>query len=776
MLRRLRRGQAGWGASPRTRPSPAHERLLQVGRSLHATLIVEAQGQVLWMEPELVLAAGGVRDSVRGQAVDVVLARMPWLTRTVRDALTSGQGLGDGVAHGQPQRAVALAVYGDDHVLLGACVRLQRMAPLESARGATRTELSRIRERYEDFIGSIDGIVWEANAEFHFTYVSRQAERLLGVPAEQWVRQPDFWARHVHPDDWPEVLSACLGAWRQSRPQELEYRMLAADGHIVWMRAHVTAISEDGHPMRLRGLMVDVTERRRAREKLEHTHSVLRATFDSIAEGIVVVDEDQRIVAFNKRFQDIWRLSDEVMESRVAERALASAARLTKEPARFIARVQGQFLPSEDITVDTHELTDGRTLEDTSHPQRMGDTVIGRVWSYRDVTEERRVRVERERLLVAEQNARERLEESFALLDTFLNHAPVGLAFVNRELRYLRINDALASLHGRKRNEELGRTVREMNPLMASRLEPLMRQVMETGQPLSDLEMSGYVPSTPHELRHWRVSYYPVRTLSGGIVGLGAVVVELTHEHRAQEERERLLKEAQEAISVRDDFLSIAAHELKTPLTPLKLHLQMMKQQAAEGHAPKLHHVDKALAQVTRLSVLVNDLLDATRIEAGRLELHRKPVELQSLAREVLAEARPLGTQHTLEYEETAEPLIVLGDRGRLAQVLMNLLENAFKYSPTGGLVRLTVEREGDAAHVSVRDTGIGIPEDQREHLFQRFFRARNAPISGFGGLGLGLYICRDIVERHGGHIGVDTEVGRGSTFRFTLPLEPAPP
>ncbi|MFY2563468.1 sensor histidine kinase [Corallococcus terminator] len=388
------------------------------------------------------------------------------------------------------------------------------------------------------------------------------------------------------------------------------------------------------------------------------------------------------------------------------------------------------------------------------------------------MTEERRAKVERERLLIAEQNARERAEESFALLDTFLNHAPVGLAFINRELRYLRINEALASLHGRRRDEELGRTVQEMNPNMSSTFAPLMLQVMETGIPLSDMEMSGHVPATPDKLRHWRVSYYPVRTPSGGIVGLGAVVVEVTAEHRARQEREELLKEAQEAISVRDDFLSIAAHELKTPLTPLKLHLQMMKQQAAAGHAPKPHHVDKALAQVTRLSVLIHDLLDATRIEAGRLELRREPVELQSLAREVLAEVRPLGHQHTLEYEAPPEPLVVKGDRGRLAQVLTNLLENAFKYSPSGGVVRLTLERDGTQARISVKDTGIGIPEDQRQHLFQRFFRARNAPISGFGGLGLGLYICRDIVERHGGHIQVDTEVGQGSTFHVTLPLD----
>ncbi|NTX60667.1 PAS domain-containing protein [Myxococcus sp. CA051A] len=744
-----------------------------MGTSLHAALIVDAKGRIVWMDTVLALAAGWEQGDVEGRRSEEVLARLPWLARAVESALSSGQGLGEGSGRGQRLRALVLAVHGDDGSVLGACARLQPREPPEVARDALTAELSHVRKRYEDFIDSIDGIVWEADAGFRFTFVSRQAERLLGIPAEEWMRDPDFWARHVHLDDWAAVVSCCLTAWRQGRPQEFEYRMLAADGHIVWMRAHVTAVSEEGQQMLLRGLMVDVTEQRQSHERLEHAHSVLRAMFDSIADGVIVVDAERRIIAYNKRFQLMWGLSDEVMESRVAQRALAAAAPLTKDPARFVSRIQDQYLPSDAINVDPIELRDGRIFEGTSLPQRMGDAIIGRVWSYRDVTEERRAKVERERLLVAEQNAREQAEESFALLDTFLNHAPVGLAFINRELRYLRINEALASLHGRTRNEELGRTVWEMNPNMAPAFAPLMLQVMETGVPLSDMEMSGHVPATPHELRHWRVSYYPVRTPSGGIVGLGAVVMEVTAEHRAQQERERLLKEAQEAISVRDDFLSIAAHELKTPLTPLKLHLQMMKQQASAGHAPKPHHVDKALAQVTRLSVLIHDLLDATRIEAGRLELRRGPVELQALASEVLAEVRPLGPQHTLEYEAPPEPLVVKGDRGRLAQVLTNLLENAFKYSPSGGVVRLTLERDGAEARMAVKDSGIGIPEDQREHLFQRFFRARNAPISGFGGLGLGLYICRDIVERHGGHLEVDTEVGKGSTFRVTLPLEP---
>ncbi|WP_395848354.1 sensor histidine kinase [Cystobacter fuscus] len=364
------------------------------------------------------------------------------------------------------------------------------------------------------------------------------------------------------------------------------------------------------------------------------------------------------------------------------------------------------------------------------------------------------------------------MEESFALLDTFLNNAPIGLGFFGRDLRFIRLNDALAALHGKSRHEEVGRALHELSPRVAATVEPLLRQVLDTGEPIIGLDTALEVPPTPGQLRHWRVSYYPVRTTSGKVVGVGAVVVELTAERHAQAERERLLREAHEAIQIRDDFLSIASHELKTPLTPLKLHLQLLARRCACSQPLPPDLAQKALAQVDRLSGVISDMLDSSRIQAGPLELERESVSLQELVRGVVADFRPHCPEHPLEYEECARRLVVRGDKGRLAQVLANLLENARKYSPLKGPIRVTLAQRGAEALVSVADSGIGIPVDQQAHLFERFFRARNAPISGFGGLGLGLYICRHVVERHGGRIWVESEPGHGSTFRFTLPVE----
>jgi PAS domain S-box-containing protein len=497
-----------------------------------------------------------------------------------------------------------------------------------SAREGSAREPRRAQPEYAELIDSVDGIVWETDASFRFIYVSKQAERLLGYPVRRWYEEPDFWVTHVYPDDREWAASYCRKAAEQCLPHEFEYRMRAADGRIVWLRDLVTVVSEDGRPQRLRGIMVDITAQRHIHERLERTVSLLEATLDSTADGLLVVDLGGDIQACNRRFQQMSGLEDMGPGDR-DEVALQAMLDKVKDPERFLARVRALYATPEEAGFDIIEMRDGRVLERYSVPQRQRGLITGRVFNFRDVT----ARVQAER------------------------------------------------------------------------------------------------------------------------------------------ERERLLREAHEAIQVRDDFLSIASHELKTPLTPLRLNLQMLKHALESGQPVTAERVDKALGQVRRLSCLVNDLLDASCVGAGRMELQRAPMSLPELVREVCSDFGAASRQHALIYEGPDEDLFVSGDRGRLSQVLTNLLENALKYSPLGGVVRVTLARSEADAVVSVVDSGIGIPKEEQAHLFERFFRARNAPVSGFGGLGLGLYICRDIIERHGGHIWVESELGRGSAFHVSLPV-----
>ncbi|MHB8875927.1 MAG: sensor histidine kinase [Myxococcaceae bacterium] len=230
-------------------------------------------------------------------------------------------------------------------------------------------------------------------------------------------------------------------------------------------------------------------------------------------------------------------------------------------------------------------------------------------------------------------------------------------------------------------------------------------------------------------------------------------------------------QEAKEAIRVRDDFLSVASHELKTPLATLALGLQWAMLRLARGEPVDKGALERADRQIKRLTALINDLLDASRIQAGRLVLQAVPVPYSALVRGAVAAFRAAHADRSFELLEAEADLMVKGDVSRLEQVLTNLLDNAVKYSPAGGTVRVELKLRENRALLSVTDAGIGIGKADQERLFTRFFRAAPQTLGRYGGLGLGLYISRDIVERHGGRIWVESELGRGSTFFVSLPL-----
>lgn len=261
----------------------------------------------------------------------------------------------------------------------------------------------------------------------------------------------------------------------------------------------------------------------------------------------------------------------------------------------------------------------------------------------------------------------------------------------------------------------------------------------------------------------------PMLDESGHVIGVASLVEDVTSQRHAEAERARLYHEAQEAIRVRDTFLASASHELRTPLTPLLLRLQVLRRTLSDSAACR--QVDRALASAHRLESLVNDLLDIPHIAAGTLLLTCSRVDIRGLVAAALAPFRDVSARHAIVYEPAPAPVIATVDCARLEQVVASLVENAIKYSPAGGEIRVSVSACVDMARIEVVDHGIGIPTDQQPLLFQRHFRGRNAPHESYAGLGLGLYISRAIVERHGGRIFAESEPDRGSTFVVELPL-----
>lgn len=235
----------------------------------------------------------------------------------------------------------------------------------------------------------------------------------------------------------------------------------------------------------------------------------------------------------------------------------------------------------------------------------------------------------------------------------------------------------------------------------------------------------------------------------------------------------RLLSEAQAAVHARDDFLSIAGHELRTPLTALQLQVLSIARMLKQGeYGPRVtQRAEKAAHNVLRVSKLVDELLDISRLSAGRLALERSLFDLREAVRAAVEQQREEAARANCELNVEADTAVVgTWDRARIEQVVSNLLGNAIKYGH-GKPIYVTVSGDEHEAHVSVRDAGIGIDQADQERIFQRFERGDTLPRSG--GLGLGLWIARELVQGHGGSIRVESAPGAGARFDVTLPRSP---
>lgn len=244
----------------------------------------------------------------------------------------------------------------------------------------------------------------------------------------------------------------------------------------------------------------------------------------------------------------------------------------------------------------------------------------------------------------------------------------------------------------------------------------------------------------------------------------------------------RLYRQAQQAIRTRDEFLSLAAHELKTPITSILGYVQVLQRRAGqEGIASERNEraLQTIAQQAKRLNQLIISLFDLSRLQIGQLAIERTVVDLQALVERIVDEMQPTIERHTLAFTagHFDQAPIVLGDPLRLEQVVQNLLHNAVKYSPNGGVidVRITLSDE-DSQHprhvcIDIADGGIGIPEESLPFVFRRFFRAKNVEKTQISGVGVGLYVAKEVVTLHGGTIDVESTEGVGSTFHVCLPL-----
>ena len=365
-------------------------------------------------------------------------------------------------------------------------------------------------------------------------------------------------------------------------------------------------------------------------------------------------------------------------------------------------------------------------------------------------------------LVVRERETRREVQNALALLDTLLAASPVGIAFVDRDLRYVRINEALAAVNGKPVAEHLGRTVREVLSAAADFMEPLLRNIIEKGEPLVGMELASAPPSTPSEVRHWLAYWYPVRSHAEEILGVGGLVFEITDRKRAEEELKR-------TAVFREQFLGMVGHDLRNPLNAIRVTASHLLKET-RGRDPYARMAARILKASDRMVRMLDELSDLVRGRlGGGIAVQVEEADMQEIARVVVDE-------HRASHSDRRIDLHVEGatdgrwDPTRVAQVISNLLANALKHGQADAPV--TVSLEGGRADVllKVHNWGTPIPAEMRQPLFEPFRRGRKATGEG---LGLGLYIVDQIVRAHGGAIEVRSTAPEGTRFIVRWPRVP---
>jgi two-component system sensor histidine kinase VicK len=281
------------------------------------------------------------------------------------------------------------------------------------------------------------------------------------------------------------------------------------------------------------------------------------------------------------------------------------------------------------------------------------------------------------------------------------------------------------------------------------------------------------------EIVHISLTASPVRDDSGDILGLIAIVQDISERKRGEAERERLFQaalasreEVEAALHVREQFLSVASHELRTPITSLLGYASMLQTYVPESTPDIRRMSERIIYQAGRLNELIEQLLDVSRIQRGVFAVDLFPVDLVVLVTQSVDNVRAIlrpHTKHTIALSVPNEPSMVRADAYRLDQVIHQLLSNAIKYSPDGGVIDVRVAATSPGVVIEVTDHGIGIPAVAQAQVLEPFYRAANTG-DGISGFGLGLYIVGEVVEHHHGRIEVESVEGKGSTFRIILP------
>jgi PAS domain S-box-containing protein len=540
----------------------------------------------------------------------------------------------------------------------------------------------------------------------------------------------------------------------------------------------------------------DISELKRAAQAIRESERRLADIISFLPDATMVIDGEGVVVAWNRAMEDLTGVDAEDM--------------LGQDDYEYALPFYGQRRP---ILIDLALLPDEQWEKEYTYIERQGSVLVGEAYiphfqeggahlmgttsALRDAQGNLVGAIEIVRDVTERKRAEEAIRASEELFRLVFEHAPIGMSVTGLDGRYLRVNQALCNLLGYTAEELLTRSFNDITPAedLATNL-TLREEALQGERPHFHLEKR--LLSSDGGILHGLVQVGLVRDSQGQPLHFIGQTVDITELKRVEEElrearatAEEAQRAAERANQVKGDFLASVSHELRTPLTSILGFTKLIDKRLNKRILPKVQAEDRrtqrAMRQVTeniriiaaegeRLTALINDVLDLAKIEAGKVEWREESLAVPDLIERAAAATSALFAQKGLILiQEIADDLPeISGDKDRLIQVLINLFSNAIKFTNDGS-VTCRARRANGAITISVIDTGVGIAKADQAEIFEQFKQVGDTLTDKPQGSGLGLPICKEIVEHHGGRIWVESRLGEGSTFSFTLPVQAAP-
>lgn len=517
--------------------------------------------------------------------------------------------------------------------------------------------MRRSQENFSTMLNSLDGIVWELDLKSsRFSFVSDQAEQMLGYPVSSWFAEPTFWQDHIHGGDRAQAVDFRTRVAQEKKGDRCEYRMITNDGRTIWLRDLVTVVVEDGEVVKLRGVMVNITESKQVAEALDQEKSFVSAVFETASALVMILDTNGRIVRFNKTCEQTSGYSAEEVKGKFFWDLFSVPEEVTKNKNVFSRLLAGQYPINEES-----------------------------YWVAKDGS----------RSAIAWSNT--------VLLNRYgavIHIISTGVDITKRKEVEKKLKEAVGDLA--RSNQDLDKSSQELK---------------DANQRLRELD------------------------------------------------------------EIKSHFISAASHELRTPLTSIKGYVEsVLEDEVGPLNEKQKEFLGYVKASTDRLHRLLNELLDLSKIEAGQVKMQKDLTNIKDLLKEETmifnSQAGQKNISLNLETEMHLREIYCDGDK--IKEVMDNLLNNAIKYTPKGGRVKIEAKNFQTGVQIDVQDNGIGISKEDIIRIFEPFQHIQKSGTDAEDeeSTGLGLALVKRIVEAHGGDVLVKSQPGKGSVFTVVLPLD----